>query len=118
MNDPKIIIVLPAFNAERTLAKTLAEIPAEYSKHILLVDDASQDDTVNLAKSTGIAVFAHIENKGSLGISGVPGRYRGRKGTILGLELPIKWIGKRSRRNPDGQSPSDGTVGYPRCACA
>jgi glycosyltransferase involved in cell wall biosynthesis len=52
--ESKIVIVLPAFNAARTLERTLAEIPPEYKNHIVLVDDASQDNTVALAKSMGL----------------------------------------------------------------
>jgi len=62
--EPKIIIVLPAFNAAKTLDRTLAEIPPEYQKHVILVDDASQDNTVGLAKASGLIVFEHPTNRG------------------------------------------------------
>jgi hypothetical protein len=39
----KIVIVLPAYNAAKTLMRTLAEIPPQYARHVILVDDASQD---------------------------------------------------------------------------
>jgi len=39
MPNPQIFIVLPAYNAEKTLERTLAEIPSEYREHIILVDD-------------------------------------------------------------------------------
>jgi len=61
---PKVIIVLPAYNAEKTLVKTFNEIPPEFREHILLVDDASKDNTVELAKSLGIKVIQHGQNKG------------------------------------------------------
>ena len=61
---PKVIIVLPAYNAEKTLVKTFNEIPPEFREHILLVDDASKDNTVELAKSLGIKVIQHAQNKG------------------------------------------------------
>lgn len=64
LNNPKIVIVLPAYNAEKTLCKTLAEIPEEYKNNIILVDDYSQDNTVNLAKSIGLTVFSHNRNMG------------------------------------------------------
>jgi glycosyltransferase involved in cell wall biosynthesis len=65
MNDEKkVIIVLPAFNAEKTLIRTLHEIPSQYHTNILLVDDASQDNTVNLAKSVGLNVIQHAKNRG------------------------------------------------------
>jgi glycosyltransferase involved in cell wall biosynthesis len=62
--ESKIVIVLPAFNAARTLERTLAEIPPEYKNYIVLVDDASQDNTVALAKSMGLIVFEHATNRG------------------------------------------------------
>ncbi len=62
--DPKIFIVLPAYNAAKTLDRTLAEIPPEYREHIILVDDASKDNTVDLAISKGLIVFKHPTNQG------------------------------------------------------
>ena len=60
----KIVIVLPAYNAEKTIMRTLEEIPQEYRKHIILVDDASKDKTVEVAKQAGITVFQHPQNRG------------------------------------------------------
>ena len=62
--DNKIVIVLPAYNAGKTLLRTLAEIPDEYREHIILVDDASTDDTVKVAKEAGLIVFEHKKNRG------------------------------------------------------
>jgi glycosyltransferase involved in cell wall biosynthesis len=62
--EPKIVIVLPAYNAAKTLNRTLNEIPPEYRKHIILVDDASKDDTVEIAKQAGLIVFQHDKNIG------------------------------------------------------
>jgi glycosyltransferase involved in cell wall biosynthesis len=62
--DDKIVIVLPAYNAARTLVRTLSEIPDTYAENIILVDDASQDNTVELARSLGLMVFQHFENRG------------------------------------------------------
>ena len=62
--NPKIVIVLPAYNAARTLNRTLAEIPPGYDQHIILVDDASQDDTVEVARQAGLTVFRHEKNLG------------------------------------------------------
>jgi glycosyltransferase involved in cell wall biosynthesis len=62
--QPKILIVLPAYNASKTLMRTLKEIPAEYSNNILLVDDASKDNTVELAKEARLIVHSHKINKG------------------------------------------------------
>jgi glycosyltransferase involved in cell wall biosynthesis len=60
----KIVIVLPAYNAAKTLNRTLDEIPQEFRKYIILVDDASSDNTVELAKQAGLNVFQHERNKG------------------------------------------------------
>jgi len=62
--DHKIVIVLPAYNAARTLLRTLAEIPPGCADHILLVDDASRDDTVEIARQAGLTVFVHPKNRG------------------------------------------------------
>jgi glycosyltransferase involved in cell wall biosynthesis len=60
----KIVIVLPAYNAAKTLKRTLDEIPEEFRRYIILVDDASRDNTVELAKQAGLNVFQHKRNKG------------------------------------------------------
>ena len=60
----RIVIVLPAYNAAKTLMRTLAEIPNEYREHIILVDDASTDNTVEVAKQAGLMVFQHEKNRG------------------------------------------------------
>jgi glycosyltransferase involved in cell wall biosynthesis len=62
--SPKIVIVLPAYNAEKTILRTLAEIPPKYRKHIILVDDASKDNTVALAEKAGLTVIRHERNRG------------------------------------------------------
>jgi glycosyltransferase involved in cell wall biosynthesis len=60
----KIIAVLPAYNAERTLAATLADFPPGSVDEILLVDDGSRDRTVHLAREMGVVVIQHAENRG------------------------------------------------------
>ena len=64
MEEATVVIVLPAYNAAKTLLLTLKEIPAEFREHIILVDDASQDNTVEIAKKAGIKVFQHEKNLG------------------------------------------------------
>lgn len=59
-----IFIVLPAYNAEKTLLRTLEEIPDEFHKNIILVDDASRDNTVKIAREAGLLVFRHEVNQG------------------------------------------------------
>jgi len=60
----KIVIVMPAFNAEKTLLRTLAEIPPQYQEQIILVDDGSRDRTVEIARVAGLIVFCHEVNRG------------------------------------------------------
>jgi glycosyltransferase involved in cell wall biosynthesis len=60
----KVVIVLPAYNAEKTLEHTLAEIPPEFKENIILVDDASKDNTVQIAKAAGLKVYQHEKNRG------------------------------------------------------
>lgn len=60
----KSIVVLPAYNAAKTLELTIQDIPKDLVDEILLVDDASRDDTVKVAKKLGLKVFVHPRNKG------------------------------------------------------
>lgn len=62
--EKEIVIVLPAYNAEKTLMRTLAEIPPEYRQHVILVDDGSHDRTVEIAKEADLIVFRHEVNLG------------------------------------------------------
>lgn len=64
MIKEKIIVVMPAYNAAKTLKKTIEDIPAGYVDEIILVDDCSKDDTVDIARSLGITVVAHAKNLG------------------------------------------------------
>jgi len=60
----RIIAVLPAYNAERTLAATIADFPPGSVDEILLVDDGSKDRTVEIAHQIGIKVIVHPQNRG------------------------------------------------------
>ena len=60
----KTIITMPAFRAGQTLAKTVADIPEGAADELILVDDASPDNTVELARSLGIKVYVHPKNRG------------------------------------------------------
>lgn len=65
INGKKIIAVLPAYNASLTLKKTYDEIPLDIVDEVVLVDDYSKDNTVEVAKSIGIKhVISHEKNKG------------------------------------------------------
>ncbi len=61
---PRVIVVMPAYNAARTLVRTYADIPAEVVHHVILVDDVSKDDTVAVAKLLNIHVVVHRQNLG------------------------------------------------------
>ncbi len=63
-NYDKVFIVLPAYNAAKTLDLTLNEIPPAFRKNVILVDDCSTDNTVELAKSRGLIVYTHSKNQG------------------------------------------------------
>ncbi|MCY7410441.1 MAG: glycosyltransferase, partial [Chitinophagales bacterium] len=54
LNNKKIVVVLPAYNAAQTLKQTYLEIPFDIVDEVVLVDDASPDDTVAVAKQLGI----------------------------------------------------------------
>ncbi|HMF13162.1 MAG TPA: glycosyltransferase family 2 protein [Gemmataceae bacterium] len=60
----KVIAVMPAYNAERTLAPTLADMPAGSVDEVILVDDGSTDRTVQLARDMGLTVVVHPHNRG------------------------------------------------------
>ena len=60
----KIVVVLPAYNAEKTLKQTLDDIPLGIVDEVILNDDGSKDGTVALAKQLGIKTFAHTHNMG------------------------------------------------------
>src|SRR5215831_2557426 len=64
INNKRVCVVLPAYNASRTLEKTFREIPHEVVDDVILVDDASADDTVAVAEKLGIHVFKHDKNRG------------------------------------------------------
>jgi len=61
---PRVIAVMPAYNAERTLAATLGDMPQGCADEVILVDDGSEDRTVALAREYGLTVFVHPENRG------------------------------------------------------
>src|ERR1700741_4404524 len=60
----RIVVVLPAYNAAKTLEKTYADIPKDVVSNIVLVDDVSRDETVAIARALGLSVVIHIQNRG------------------------------------------------------
>ena len=64
LNGKKIVVVLPAYNAAKTLERTCREIPRDVVDDVILVDDHSSDDTIEAAARLGIPVFVHERNRG------------------------------------------------------
>ena len=60
----KIIVVMPAYNAEKTLRATYNDLPKDLVSEVILVDDASRDKTVEKARKLGLTVYVHKQNKG------------------------------------------------------
>src|ERR1700678_4351783 len=64
LNKKKVVVVLPAYNAARTLRRTVDEIPNEIVDEVILTDDASRDNTSDLAQEMGLITIRHDHNRG------------------------------------------------------
>lgn len=64
INDKKVVVIMPAYNAEKTLEKTFSEIYRGVVDSIILVDDNSHDNTKEIAKKLGITTIVHKNNLG------------------------------------------------------
>src|SRR3990167_10408390 len=64
MKKNKVVVVMPAYNVEKTLEKTYRDIPKNLVDDIILVDNNSRDHTVELAKKLKIKVYRHKTNRG------------------------------------------------------
>ena len=64
IDGKKISVILPAYNAEKTLEKTYSEIPFDVVDSVILVDDASNDATLKIAAELHLELIAHDVNKG------------------------------------------------------
>lgn len=64
MGDWKVIAVMPAYNAGTTLEKTYRDIPPGSVDEVIVVDDASRDSTVEIARALGLPVIVHPRNRG------------------------------------------------------
>lgn len=64
MSSPRVVVVMPAYNAARTLERTYRDIPPGVVDHIILVDDVSRDETVEVARRLGLKVVIHVQNRG------------------------------------------------------
>jgi glycosyltransferase involved in cell wall biosynthesis len=60
----KIVVVMPAYNAEKTIERTYREIPLDIVDEIVVTDDASRDDTVSVARRLGLRTVVHERNRG------------------------------------------------------
>ena len=61
---PKVVVVMPAYNAANTLQMTYTELPHDAVDLVILVDDGSSDQTVRIARELGLALFVHNRNYG------------------------------------------------------
>lgn len=64
INGKKLVVVMPAFNAEKTLRRTYVDMPHQYVDDVILVDDASSDHTADIARELGIRTIVHTKNRG------------------------------------------------------
>jgi glycosyltransferase involved in cell wall biosynthesis len=60
----KVVVVLPAYNAAKTLVKTVQDLPRDVIDDVILVDDDSSDATVKVASGLGLRIFKHRQNGG------------------------------------------------------
>ena len=61
---PKVVIVMPAYNAAKTIERTVAALPPDVVDDVIVVDDASRDSTVSVAQRLGLQVITHPRNLG------------------------------------------------------
>jgi glycosyltransferase involved in cell wall biosynthesis len=64
ISNKKLVVIMPAYNAENTLRQSYDELPHEYVDDVILVDDASSDRTVKIANEMGIKTIVHKKNMG------------------------------------------------------
>jgi hypothetical protein len=60
----RLVIVMPAYNAAQTLERTYADVPRDLVDRVILVDDVSRDQTVEIARRLGLDVIVHRQNRG------------------------------------------------------
>src|SRR2546423_1783162 len=63
-DKPKVVVVMPAYNAAKTLHMTYADLPHEMVDLVILVDDGSKDETARIARELGLDLFVHNRNYG------------------------------------------------------
>ena len=64
LSAPKVVVVMPAYNAGRTLRMTYEELPKDTVSTVILVDDGSTDETLDIARELGLEIFVHNRNYG------------------------------------------------------
>ncbi|MBM3252550.1 MAG: glycosyltransferase family 2 protein, partial [Candidatus Omnitrophica bacterium] len=64
LEGKKVVVVMPAYNAEKTIAKTYDEIPKAIVDNIIVTDDHSTDNTVQVAKNLELEIYIHEKNQG------------------------------------------------------
>jgi len=64
VSQPKVVVVMPAYNAGRTLRLTYEELPKDTVSLVILVDDGSTDQTLEIARELGLQIFVHDKNYG------------------------------------------------------
>jgi glycosyltransferase involved in cell wall biosynthesis len=64
VKNPKVVVVMPAYNAGRTLRMTYEELPKDTVSTVILVDDGSTDTTLDVARQLGLEIFVHDRNYG------------------------------------------------------
>lgn len=64
LDQPKVVVVMPAYNAAKTLRMTYAELPHDVVDLVILVDDGSRDETIEIARDLGLELFVHNRNYG------------------------------------------------------
>jgi len=62
--NTNVIIVMPAYNASKTVERTVRDIPQGFASEIIVVDDLSRDNTVDISRNLGLTVIVHDENRG------------------------------------------------------
>src|SRR6202011_1706249 len=62
--EPKVVVVMPAYNAAKTLHMTYADLPHQIVDLVIVVDDASKDETAKIARELGLELFVHNRNYG------------------------------------------------------
>ena len=63
-NRSRVVVVMPAYNAARTLKMTYMDLPRDHVDLVILVDDGSADETVQIARELGLQIFVHNRNYG------------------------------------------------------